>query len=56
MAAIVDAYVALTDRRVYKPAFSQGKTFKILEGAPKHFDQDLVAKFKETVYSQPEKG
>lgn len=53
MAAIVDAYVALTDRRVYKPAFSEEKTFGILQGAPNHFDQDLVAVFKEILHNQP---
>jgi response regulator RpfG family c-di-GMP phosphodiesterase len=49
MAAIADAYVALTDRRVYKPAFSHEKTFGILEGATKHFDNDLVKDFKKVI-------
>lgn len=50
MASIVDAYVALTDRRVYKRAFSQEISFKILESAPDHFDQELVAGFKRAIY------
>jgi HD-GYP domain-containing protein (c-di-GMP phosphodiesterase class II) len=50
LAAIADAYVALTDRRVYKPAFSLEKTFQILEGATNHFDQELVKAFKEITF------
>lgn len=52
MASIVDAYVALTDRRVYKRALSQEMSFKILEAEPDHFDQELVAGFKRAVYGR----
>ncbi|MBI3581353.1 MAG: response regulator [Nitrospinae bacterium] len=49
MASIVDAYVALTDRRVYKRSFSQEMSFRMLEAEPDHFDQELVAEFKRAV-------
>lgn len=50
MASIVDAYVALTDRRVYKPAMAPQEALAILIGDPGHFDQELVAVFKERVF------
>ena len=44
--AICDVYDALTSRRVYKDAWSQEDTMKVLrEGAGKQFDPDLVAIF-----------
>lgn len=44
--AICDVYDALTSRRVYKDAWSQEDTMKVLrEGAGKQFDPDLVEIF-----------
>ncbi len=50
MASIVDAYVALTDRRVYKPAMPPEKALATLAADPNHFDLKLVAAFKEKVF------
>jgi len=46
MAAIVDAYVALTDRRVYKPAYSQERAFEELDIIPGGLDERLLENFK----------
>lgn len=51
MAAIVDAYVALTDRRVYKPGFPVKKALEMLKNPPGHLDQDLVKDFTEMILS-----
>ncbi len=49
MAAIVDAYVALTDRRVYKPAYPQEKAFEELDVTPGGLDEKLLENFKRTL-------
>ncbi len=49
MAAIVDIYVALTDRRVYKPGFPHEKSMKIIREKPDHFDMTLVDDFEEVI-------
>ncbi len=51
MAAIVDIFGALTDRRSYKPAFSADKAFSILEDMSSTIDQYLVHTFREVVES-----
>lgn len=51
MAAISDAYVALTDRRVYKPAMKPEQAFSIMQEEKTHFDQELVEMFKERVFN-----
>ncbi|MBF0171050.1 MAG: response regulator [Nitrospinae bacterium] len=50
MASIVDAYVALTDRRVYKPAMPPEKALAILADDTNHFDPALVTVFREGVF------
>lgn len=49
MAAIVDIFVALTDERSYKPAFSEDKAFSIMESMGAGLDQYLVKSFREMV-------
>ncbi len=51
MAAICDVYVALTDRRSYKPAWEPVKAFEILQKAD-HFDQKLVNAFRRKVFNR----
>ncbi len=46
MAAIVDVFSALTDRRVYKPAMETSKAYAILEDMTDHLDQHYVKMFK----------
>jgi putative nucleotidyltransferase with HDIG domain len=45
MAAIVDAYVALTDRRIYKPSHSSEKALEMMKTPEGHLDQDLLKEF-----------
>ena len=53
MAAIVDIYGALTDRRIYKPAMEAEKAFAIMtEHMATHIDQDLLKVFREVVLDQ----
>jgi HD-GYP domain-containing protein (c-di-GMP phosphodiesterase class II) len=48
MAAIVDVYGALTDRRVYKPPMSPEEALKIMtEQMGNHLDQGLLATFRD---------
>jgi putative nucleotidyltransferase with HDIG domain len=49
MAAIVDIFSALTDKRSYKPAFSAEKAFAILQDMGSVIDQHLVRTFREVV-------
>ncbi len=44
MAAISDVYVALTDRRVYKPGFPPDEAIAMMRN-PAHLDQDLLNEF-----------
>ncbi len=44
MAAICDVYVALTDRRVYKPGYSPEQAIGMMRD-PNHLDQTLLADF-----------
>ncbi|VAX25848.1 hypothetical protein MNBD_NITROSPINAE04-763 [hydrothermal vent metagenome] len=46
MAAIVDVYVALTDSRVYKKAYTPEKAFEIMKESPGLFDSDLLKDFR----------
>lgn len=46
MAAIVDAYVALTDRRVYKPGHPPEEAIEMLKTPPGHLDLDLIEEFR----------
>lgn len=46
MAAIVDVFSALTDRRVYKPAMQASKAYQTLEEMTDHLDQHYVKMFK----------
>jgi HD-GYP domain-containing protein (c-di-GMP phosphodiesterase class II) len=47
MAAIVDVYSALTDRRVYKPAMAPPQAFEIMETQmTNHLDQGLLKLFR----------
>lgn len=46
MAAIVDVFSALTDRRVYKEAMESSKAMGILEDMTGHLDQHFVKMFK----------
>ncbi|MEI7608534.1 MAG: HD domain-containing phosphohydrolase, partial [Rhodospirillaceae bacterium] len=53
MAAIVDIYGALTDRRTYKPAMAPEKAFDIMtEHMATHIDLDLLKVFREVVMDQ----
>lgn len=48
MAAIVDVFSALTDRRVYKPALAPEHALDIMTGSMGHeLDQDLLAMFRD---------
>lgn len=48
MAAIVDVFSALTDRRVYKPALSPEHALDIMTGSMgRELDQDLLAMFRD---------
>lgn len=42
MSAIVDMYVALTDRRVYKPSFSHEKSLSLMREQGEKLDRDLL--------------
>ena len=45
--AVADVYDALRTKRVYKPAFSQEETCRIiLEGSGKHFDPIIIEAFQ----------
>ncbi len=46
MAAIVDVFSALTDRRIYKPPMESSKAIGILEDMSGHLDQNYVKMFK----------
>ena len=53
MAAIVDIYGALTDRRTYKPAMEPEAAFGIMTGQMStHIDMDLVKVFRDVVLDQ----
>jgi len=47
MSSIVDAYVALTDRRVYKPGYPPDKAFEMMRSPPGHFDMQLMREFRD---------
>lgn len=47
MAAIIDIFSALTDRRVYKPSMPPEKAFSIMGGMKGHLDPILMIAFKE---------
>jgi len=49
MAAIVDVFSALTDRRVYKPAMPAEKALSIMtdDMGPGHLDQHFLKLFKQ---------
>ncbi len=47
MAAIIDVFSALTDRRVYKPPMPPEKAFSIMGNMAGHLDQTLLLVFKE---------
>ncbi len=47
MAAIIDVFSALTDRRVYKPPMEPEKAFSIMSKMEGHLDQPLMLIFKE---------
>jgi len=47
MAAIIDVFSALTDRRVYKPPMEPEKAFSIMGNMEGHLDQPLMMVFKE---------
>jgi len=48
--ALADVYDALTTKRVYKPAFSQEDSMKIItEGIGRHFDPKVVQAFNENI-------
>ncbi len=49
MAAIVDAYVALTDRRIYKPSHSTEKALEMMKTPEGQLDQDLLGKFDRSI-------
>jgi len=49
MAAIVDMYTALSDRRVYKEGFSNDKCFSIMRENKAHLDQPLIDEFEELI-------
>lgn len=49
MAAIVDAYVALTDRRIYKPAYGMDRAFEELYETPGGLDKELLGAFRKTL-------
>ncbi|MDH5543411.1 MAG: response regulator [Nitrospinota bacterium] len=49
MSAIVDMYVALSDRRVYKPSLSHAESASILRKSRKQLDQALVEEFLHVV-------
>jgi putative nucleotidyltransferase with HDIG domain len=49
MAAIVDAYVALTDRRVYKPGHPPEEALEMLRNPPGHLDIKLIEEFKVSI-------
>jgi putative nucleotidyltransferase with HDIG domain len=49
MAAIVDAYVALTDRRCYKPSHSSEKALEMMKTPVGHLDLELLSEFKKAV-------
>jgi putative nucleotidyltransferase with HDIG domain len=51
MASISDAYVALTDRRVYKPAMPPEEALEILQNDADHFDPKLAELFKQRVFN-----
>jgi len=45
--AVADVYDALRSNRVYKPAFSQEETSRIMfEGSGKHFDPEIIEAFR----------
>jgi HD-GYP domain-containing protein (c-di-GMP phosphodiesterase class II) len=47
MAAIVDVFSALTDRRVYKPPMAAERALSIMSGQMKgHLDQHFLTLFK----------
>ena len=46
MSAIVDIFGALTDRRSYKPAYTQDKAFEILESMNQQIDQEMLKVFR----------
>lgn len=49
LVAIVDVYDALTNDRVYRPAFSSEKAVEIMRAEDGHFDPDLLDVFIECV-------
>ena len=49
MSAIVDVYVALTDRRVYKPSLSYAESAAILRKSRTQLDQSLVEEFLQII-------
>lgn len=50
MAAIVDVYVALTDKRVYKPSYTPDMTFEMLKNTPGGLDNGLLQDFRQALY------
>ncbi|MEE8431092.1 MAG: response regulator [Candidatus Desulfatibia sp.] len=55
MAAIVDIYVALTDKRVYKPAFPPEKALEMMDN-PKFLDRGLLREFGDIIRGMGEKA
>jgi response regulator RpfG family c-di-GMP phosphodiesterase len=53
MAAVVDSYVAITDRRVYKPAYPPEEAFKILYQRREQYDEAILAFFRTMILDDP---
>ncbi len=53
MAAIVDVFCAMTDRRTYKAAFSPQKTLAQMAAMEGHLDRRLLLKFGEMLLDAP---
>jgi len=48
MAAIVDVFSALTDRRIYKPAMDADEALAVMsDGMKGHLDQHFLSLFKD---------
>jgi putative nucleotidyltransferase with HDIG domain len=47
MAAIVDVFGALTDRRIYKPPMEAEEALKMMADMPGHLDKELLKMFRE---------
>ena len=56
MAAIVDIYGALNDRRSYKPAFTAEKALKIMREMEGELDMNLVKLFSESLLDTAHQG